>query len=179
MSVRPFVVHVARLRRVPGTRWHENRRAVLEDLACLASAVPDGAEAEANVVLESVAGGISVAGTVSAPWVGECRRCLSAASGTVRVKVLEHYTAGGDGSDTYPLDDDDIDLEPMVHDAVLLELPIAPLCRVDCKGLCPTCGVNRNEEDCGCGNHEIDPRWAALGALRLADSEPSEERSKG
>lgn len=178
MSARPFVVHVARLRRIPGTRWHEVRSGVVEDLACIASSVPEGAEVQADVTLESVAGGISVAGVLSAPWVGECRRCLAPASGTVRIEVLEHYTEGGDGSDTYPLVDDEIDLEPMLHDAVLLELPLAPLCRTNCKGLCPTCGVNRNEEECSCEAGDVDPRWAALGALRLEEPAAGEERSK-
>lgn len=178
MSGRPFVVHVARLRRVRGTRWHEIRSGVVEDLAGLASSVPEGAEVQADVTLESIAGGISVAGVVSAPWVGECRRCLDPSSGTLRIKVLEHYTEAGDGSDTYPLVDDEIDLEPMVHDAVVLELPLAPLCRPDCQGLCPSCGANRNEEDCGCETREIDPRWAALGALRLTESAGGGEASK-
>lgn len=178
MPGRPFVVHVAKLRRVRGTRWNEVRSGAIEDLACLASCVPEGADVQADVTLEAVAGGVSVAGVVSAPWVGECRRCLAPASGDLRVEVLEHYTEEGDGSDTYPLVDDEIDLEPLVHDAVLLELPLAPLCRTDCKGLCPSCGANLNEEECSCETRETDPRWAALGALRLADSSPGEERSK-
>lgn len=178
MSGRPFVVHVAKLRRAQGTRWHEVRSGVVEDLACLACSVPEGAEVELDVTLESVAGGVSVAGSLCAPWVGECRRCLEPASGTLRIQVLEHYTEGGDGSDTYPLVDDVVDLEPMIHDAILLELPLAPLCRTDCRGLCPRCGANLNEEDCGCETSEIDPRWAALGALHLTDLEEGRERSK-
>lgn len=181
MSERPFVVHVAKLRRVLGTRWHEVRRGKIEDLSGLACAVPEGDHVEGDVMLESVAGGISVAGTVRASWVGECRRCLVPASGALSVKVLEHYTEGGDGSDTYPLVRDEVDLEPMLHDAILLELPLAPLCSDNCRGLCPVCGANRNEESCGCEEDRTDPRWAALGALRLADTGAGagEERSGG
>ncbi|HUC36871.1 MAG TPA: DUF177 domain-containing protein [Acidimicrobiales bacterium] len=170
MGERPFVVHVAKLRRVPGTRWHEVRLGMIEDLACPATAVPEGAQVEVDVTLESVAGGVSVAGTIRSRWAGECRRCLAKASGGLEVRVLEHYTEGGDGSDTYPLVGDDVDLEPMAHDAVLLELPQAPLCSADCLGLCPICGVDRNQESCGCDPRAPDPRWAALGALRLADA---------
>jgi uncharacterized protein len=169
MATDRFVVHVAKLRRSLGTRWHEVRCGPIEGLECSASAVPDGADVEADVVLESVAGGVSVQGTLSAPWVGECRRCLSRASGTLRLPVFEHFTVGGDGSDTYPLVGDELDLEPMIRDAVVLELPQAPLCRPGCRGLCPVCGADRNVESCSCEDSPIDPRWAALGALKFGD----------
>jgi uncharacterized protein len=169
MSAHPFVVHVAKLRRAKGTRWHEERHGVVEGLECSGSAVPDGAEVEADVDIESVDGGISVSGAVSVPWEGECRRCLSSARGTLRLRVLEHYTEDGDGSDTYPLKADTVDLEPMVRDAVLLELPQAPLCRPDCRGLCPHCGTDLNRSQCSCETERLDPRWAALSSLRFGD----------
>lgn len=168
----PFVVHASRLRRQIGSRWHEVRRGVIEDLACTGSAVPEGAEVEADVVLESVVGGLSVAGTVRAPWAGTCRRCLEPAGGMVVVPVREHFTEDGDGEETYPLHDGEVDLEPMVHDAVLLELPLAPLCHQGCLGLCAQCGANRNLEPCPCPTPR-DERWAALDALR--STEPEEE----
>ena len=93
------------------------------------------------------------------------------------MKVLEHFTEEGDGSDTYPLRHDEIDLEPMVHDAVLLELPQAPLCRPDCRGLCPTCGADLNAQSCDCDQNPIDPRWEALGALSFGASTGSQSRA--
>lgn len=169
MPGHPFVVHVAKLRRVSGTRWHEVRRGILDGLACSGSSVPEGTEVEVDVTLESVAGGVSVSGTVRSSWSGECRRCLAPASGPVLVRVLEHYTEGGDGSDTYPLRDDEVDLELMARDAVLLELPQAPLCGPECRGLCPSCGANLNEEACTCKAAPADPRWSALAALRFGE----------
>ncbi len=162
---RPFLVHTSRLRRAVGSRSHEVRRGVIDDLACSGSAVPAHAQVEADVVLESVVGGVSVTGTVRAPWTGTCRRCLEPAGDTIEVEVREHFTEGGDGQETYPLCEGELDLEPMVRDAVLLELPQAPLCRQGCLGICPTCGVNRNEEACRC-RPERDERWAALDVLR-------------
>ncbi|BDG06912.1 YceD family protein [Anaeromyxobacter paludicola] len=55
-----------------------------------------------------------------------------------------------------------IDLDPMVREQLLLALPGYPVCRDDCKGLCPKCGANLNERDCGCDRHVPDPRWAGL-----------------
>jgi uncharacterized protein len=168
VSARPFVVHVAKLRRVLGTRWHEVRSGVIDDLACSGSAVPDGGMVQADVTLESIAGGVSVGGFVTAPWTGECRRCLETASGTLKIPVRELYTDDGDGEETYPLTNDEVDLEPLAHDAVLLELPIAPVCDEGCRGLCPLCGVNRNEQTCTC-EMPRDGRWAALDVLRVPD----------
>jgi|SRR5271165_1690076 len=175
MPGRPFVVHVGKLRRDVGARWHEERLGCIEELDCSGSAVPADAPLLADVVLESVLGGVSVTGTVVAPWVGECRRCLAPASGQLRLAVRELYTVGGDGDDTYPLVEDEVDLEPLVHDAVLLELPPAPLCRPDCRGLCPACGANRNEAECGC-EPSRDPRWGALDVLRVPGGAGAEGR---
>ena len=175
-SGHPFVVHVAKLRREIGARWEERREGSIEGLDCSGSAVPERATAVAEVVLESVLGGVSVTGTVSAPWVGACRRCLTPASGLLRLPVRELYTEDGDGEETYPLVGDELDLEPLVRDAVLLELPQAPLCRPDCRGLCPFCGVNRNEEACGC-EAPPDPRWGALDVLRMPEGKVQSESS--
>ena len=168
MSSRPFVVHVAQLRRVPGSRWHEIRSGTIDDLACSGSEVPGGAELGADVTLESIVGGVSVTGWVTAPWTGACRRCLVPASGTLKLGVRELYTEDGDGEETYPITDDVVDLEDLVHDAVLLELPLAPLCQEGCRGLCPMCGTNRNERECRC-EAPRDGRWAALDVLRVPD----------
>jgi uncharacterized protein len=172
----PFLVPVAKLRRAVGTRSHERRQGTIEGLDCLGSAVPDGASPVAEVVLEAVLGGVSVTGVVSAPWSGACRRCLAPASGELHVPVRELYTEDGDGDETYPLDTDMVDLEPLVRDAVLLELPLAPLCRSDCRGLCPSCGANLNEERCEC-EAPRDPRWGALDVLRLPDGRVESESS--
>jgi uncharacterized protein len=127
--------------------------------------VPPGALLTADVALQSAFGAVEVTGRVMAPWEGACRRCLERASGVLEVPVRELYTEGGDGEETYPLHDDELDLEPLVHDTVLLELPQAPLCRDDCLGLCAVCGANKNDEPCACAAPR-DPRWEALDVLR-------------
>jgi len=59
-----------------------------------------------------------------------------------------------------------MDLEDSLREQILLAVPIKTLCRYDCKGLCPTCGANRNEQPCGCDQSKPDPRWAALAELK-------------
>ena len=175
-AANPFVVHVARLRR-SGEPVHEVRRGEVALAGPLheagidpgRSVVPAGAEAGADVTLHPFEGGIDVEGTVSAPWEGICRRCTEPVTGQLRVHVHERFAddpvATAADEELYPIAGDDIDLAPLVRDAIVLELPMAPLCRDDCAGLCPQCGANRNEGDCGCVAPR-DPRWANLDVLR-------------
>jgi len=105
--------------------------------------VPEGAELELDVELERVTEGVLVTGTVRAPLVGECARCLDMFASATEVRFTELFTheAGDDDADGYLLDGDLLDLEPALRDALVLELPLAPLCAEDCPGLCSECGV--------------------------------------
>ena len=174
MATDPFVVSIVRVRRSPGPKTHEVLQGTVEmagplDLAGIdpgRSVVPEGAEAECDVTLQAFIGGIDVEGTVTAPWVGICRRCTVGVSGQLRIAVHERFGDGpGAPDEMYPTLDDAIDLGPLVRDAIVLELPMAPLCREDCAGLCPQCGADRNDGECGCVA-PADPRWANLDVLR-------------
>ncbi|MGP8253230.1 MAG: YceD family protein [Terracidiphilus sp.] len=62
--------------------------------------------------------------------------------------------------------EDSLALEEVLREQVLLSLPVRTLCKEDCKGLCPRCGANRNNQPCTCDEGPNDPRWEALGGLR-------------
>jgi uncharacterized protein len=68
--------------------------------------------------------------------------------------------------DAFPIIGEQIDLTQMVRESIILELPLAPLCRADCAGICPVCGANRNDQPCSCEVSVTDERWSALDALR-------------
>ncbi len=166
MPTSPFIVLLGELARSVGAHRAEHREGPIAGLRVSGSAVPDGAEVTVDVVLEAVPGAVIARGSVSAPWTGECRRCLGDASGALRADVVELFEEDHDPDETYPLEPDRLDLEPLARDAVLLELPLAPLCRADCQGLCPMCGADLNQAGCDCPVGGADPRWAALNALR-------------
>lgn len=171
MPTSPFVVNVAALRRTAGSRSTEHREGPIEGLQVTGSAVPEGAEVVVDALFESVPGGVVVRGTIEAPWRGECRRCLREATGRASAEVRELFEEQNDPDETYPLPGDQLDLEPLARDVVLLELPLAPLCSQACRGLCPSCGTDRNSGDCSCEPEVGDPRWAALDALHdLSDT---------
>ena len=167
----PFVVPVAVLRKHPGTRRRLQVSGPIADLDVSSSRVKAGSAVDLDVVLESVLGGVVVTGAVSASWEGECRRCLETATSRLVARVREVYTDHADSEIEYAMTDDWLDLEPLAHDACILELPLAPLCGPDCLGLCPECGANRNHETCIC-TEKTDPRWAGLAGLGGLDAIP-------
>ncbi|MFC1538542.1 DUF177 domain-containing protein [Candidatus Latescibacterota bacterium] len=77
----------------------------------------------------------------------------------------EDIDADDDNLIFLPFGEDSIDIRNNVHDALLLTIPIKPVCRDDCKGLCPECGTNLNINDCRCAINKIDNRWQALSKL--------------
>jgi len=159
----PLVIGVAELLRRLGTQREVTVSASLDDTAISSAAVPDGAEIEGRFVLEAMSEhAITVKGTISAPWAGECRRCLRTIEGTVSLDVEEVFDAHPVEGETYPLDGDRLNVEPLVRDAVLLSLPLAPLCEVACAGPEPKghpIGTDTSDD--------IDPRWAGLSDLKF------------
>jgi uncharacterized protein len=135
--------------------------------------------------------GALVEGSFVAPLKGECRRCLKAVElshavsftrsfvprvelpGARAVREAPPDDEGPSGSfadsevDDEPFEGESFDLAPTVREALLLESPAQPLCREDCRGLCPVCGVDRNNEDCGHDTRVPDPRWAALKNVKV------------
>ena len=95
-----------------------------------------------------------------------CTRCLEDFSRQVTIPFGETYREDGvDDPDALSYHGDEIDIAEPVREALIMAEPLKPLCREDCQGLCPRCGVNRNETPCACGSDDIDPRLAALAKL--------------
>jgi uncharacterized protein len=159
-------VSVTDLRR-PGATRDVDVTATLPDLRTDAVEVPRSEPVHVRLHLERVSDGVVVRGEIDAPWQGVCSRCLKAVGGTSSVHVDELFEPDPVEGETYKLDHEWLDLEPLVRDALLLELPPTPLCEPDCRGLCPNCGTDRNTSTCDCAPDDTDPRWAALRALEL------------
>ncbi|MBB4776900.1 uncharacterized protein F4557_005318 [Actinomadura catellatispora] len=130
--------------------------------------VPEGAAIELDLRLEAVLEGVLVTGTATVPLQGECSRCLDPIASTFEADFQELFVygdtrSGGNADDEeLRLEGDLIDLEPVLRDAVVLALPLSPLCREDCPGLCPDCGVRLADAEPGHRHAAADPRWAAL-----------------
>lgn len=140
--------------------------------------VPIGAAIELDLRLESVMEGVLVSGTVTAPVSGECGRCLTPVSDTLTVRVQELYvypeasTDHDQEDEVAQLQGDFLDLAPTLRDAVVLALPLNPLCQEDCQGLCATCGERLDDFPHDHRHDMTDARWGALsGLLEQTDQE--------
>jgi len=161
-----LLINVADLLRRPASRKSVRLTVPSDGFTVVDSTVPAGAPIDVDLELESLTDGVVVTGQVSAPWEAACRRCLGPAHGRLDVTVRELYQSEPQSDEAFAIDGEVLDLEPLVREAVLLELPLAPLCRADCAGLCPDCGADRNDVDCGHQLEVHDPRWDVLDDLR-------------
>jgi uncharacterized protein len=142
--------------------------------------VPDDATIELDLRLESVMEGVLVTGTARAPVKGECVRCLEPLEQECAADFQELFSypdaddrsrpsaeAGEDAEEdeTFSLEGDHFDLEPVLRDAVVLSLPLQPVCREDCPGLCAVCGARLADDPEHDHEEAVDIRWAALQGL--------------
>ena len=162
-----LVVSVADLLRRPGTQRRADIDADMAGLRVLSAVVPADQPVEVRLVLEAIGDSVTATGAVLAPWTGECRRCLRPVTGVAVAEVREVFEPRPVEGETYPLTGDQIDLGPLVRDAVLLALPLAPLCDAGCAGPDPEGHPVTVEGEGGNGERAVDPRWSALDQLRF------------
>jgi uncharacterized protein len=166
-----------------------------DDLRLELIGVPAGADIPLEVRFEAVSEGVLVTGTAIAPLAGECARCLAPLTSSVTVGFQELYLYTDsrhdkhdkhdeqeeqDAGELYHLDGDLLVLEPAFRDAVVLALPMSPLCREDCPGLCAECGARL--ADTGPDHRHdaaVDPRWAALQQLSEQGNDKHQDRRAG
>jgi uncharacterized protein len=136
--------------------------------------VPPDRPVVGDLTLESVVEGIYLHGAVRGTMRMRCARCLKEFDAPFDVTLAELVSKDPTEDDDYRLEvDDTLDPEPIVRDAVVLEMPFSPLHSPDCKGLCPICGGDRNLGECP-GHEEVDPRWSALEGLVLPEIDDDE-----
>ena len=171
----PLVLDTRDLPRSPGAmRVVERVVPAPPDLGLELIRVPVGADLALKLRMESVTEGVLVSAEVHVPLTGECGRCLRPISDTIDVEFQELYAYEHSTTDETAEEDevgrmqgDLINLEPEFRDAVVLALPVNPLCRPDCPGLCPECGESWDDLPADHQHDQIDARWAAL--RRLAE----------
>ncbi|HLH59922.1 MAG TPA: YceD family protein [Streptosporangiaceae bacterium] len=173
------------LGRQPGSAREETRVIPAPDnLRVELAGVPAGADVEVSVRLEAVSEGVLVTGTAIAPVMGECARCLEPLATSVEAGFQELYAyepaESGEDEDGLLLDGDLLDLEPVLRDAVVLGLPLSPLCTDDCPGLCAECGVRLAKAGPE-HRHEaaVLPEWEALRQFDGFDTQNQTGRRSG
>ncbi|WP_156766417.1 DUF177 domain-containing protein [Mycobacterium sp. E2327] len=180
-STSPMTIDITRLGRRPGAMVTLRETVPSPSRIGLDMiAIDRAAPLELDLQVQSVSEGVLVTGTVAAPTVGECSRCLTPVTGRVQVRLTELFAypdstteATTEEDEVGHIVDDTIDLEQPIIDAVGLELPFAPVCEPDCPGLCPECGVALAAEP---GHHHdrIDPRWSKLADMLREPPQPDD-----
>lgn len=169
----PLVVDTRELGRRAGMQKELTRTVPAPpELGIEVLAVPEGAPVGLQLRLEAVMEGVLVTGEAHAALTGECVRCLERVEDEIDVDFQELYLydapedAEDDDDELSVLQNDYIDLEPLLRDAVVLALPFQPLCSDDCPGLCPDCGARLRDQPEHTHDAPIDPRWAGLAAIK-------------
>jgi uncharacterized protein len=128
-----------------------------------------------ELVTESL-GEIRVKGHLTVLMEADCDRCLEPARGPVDSDFELYYRPVAEGyGEEVAIDQseaemgfyegDGVELNDALREYILLALPMQRVCNDNCKGICPVCGQNRNQKDCGCHSEAVDDRWAALKQL--------------
>ncbi len=135
--------------------------------------VPEGSDIDLDLRLEAVVEGVLVTGTATVKLQGECARCLREFNDEESFDLQELFFHPGREveEDEQIVEDETVDLELPLRDAVVLELPFTPLCSEDCRGLCPECGANLNDDPDHEHELEVDPRWSKLVGLDVEKQE--------
>jgi uncharacterized protein len=178
----PLVLDTRELGRRPGSQRTMSFTAEAPaELGIEILGVPAGSQVEFDLRLEAVMEGVLVSGTATADLEGECARCLETIEDSISIDLQELYLyhdsrdAPSDGDDeddeVRRTEDDLIDLEPALRDAVVLALPFQPLCQDDCPGLCAECGARLADDPDHVHAEPVDPRWAALQDIAATDQD--------
>jgi uncharacterized protein len=130
-------------------------------------------ELRADLVARAEGDTVVVEGSLELTATLVCSRCLGPAEEHLTIPFRETFTREPVAADSAERQDDELhhiqedcaELTPYVEEAVWMALAYVPLCKADCKGLCPECGTNRNEQECGCSTEKLDPRFADLADL--------------
>jgi uncharacterized protein len=165
MSLSPFKLNLHELpRRAGDFKDYRLDFSAPENIGNPMISIPAGAGIQIELRAESVSDGILLSGTVSSRAQGECGRCLDRIDQAVDQKFQElfSYENRADADEEFTMEGDVADLEIPVRDAVILALPINPLCSSECRGLCSGCGEKWESLPVEHKHEAVDPRWKGL-----------------
>ena len=158
-------IDVAELIGRPGASKEISRSEPLSGLRMPLGWVEEDEPVELSLWAESVLEGVEVSGSIAGTLHMHCSRCLIEYEERFDHEVRETFYSSKRDDEEYEVSSGTIDLEPMIRDLIVLNIPPQPLHDSSCKGLCPVCGADRNETDCGHTQDLSDMRWAPLRAL--------------
>lgn len=175
----PWVINIREMGRHPGgMRDYQRAIPAPAGFGLEVIGIPEDSPIELELQLVSATEGVYVSGLASAAVEGECARCLEPIAYPLTVRMGELFAypdsvteATTDEDEVSRVVDDLVDSEELVRDAVLLALPLSPLCEADCRGLCVECGDRWAVLGPEHTHETLDPRWAALQGRLTSDAD--------
>jgi uncharacterized protein len=143
-------------------REHDLKITLDEPMGIVGAELGAGDVLDIGLRLESVHEGILATAVIDADAHGECSRCLDKIEIPIEVDFQELFAYSGVSEDDFTVVDEHIDLEQIIRDEVVLSLPFQPVCRPDCQGLCPECGVKLQDSPGHAHEEQVDARWSEL-----------------
>ena len=166
-SQSPFTLSVHDLMHKPGhMREYKLEITLPEAMGSAVASIPAGEDIDLDLRFESVHEGILASVEVFGDAVAECSRCLDPLTIPIEVDFQELFAYSLTSEDDLVVEDEQIDLEQVILDAVVLNLPFQPICSSDCLGLCPNCGERMADNPEHVHEAEIDSRWSELKKLK-------------
>lgn len=172
-----YMVELAPILDVIGAEMHVSDTATLDPLCIAEETFTFTKPISFEVTVTNTSAGVVASGQVHATVSTECSRCLERFEMPLDGEVEAFYVGPAHANEmpeeqqVEPIRDARIDLAPAIMTALVVEAPFAPIHAEDCKGICPTCGANRNVEECGCAEDDGESPFAALKDLFPADKE--------
>jgi len=157
-------LNVARLKRIPGDSARYKQDVQMPSFKVQGESVNFSGPVVIDVVIDNTGKHLVVEGKASGKLKLACSRCLDFFEYSFEVPVKEVYTAAPeeDAGKVVPFTGDFLDISPEITKSIIMHLPMKALCREECRGLCPVCGINLNERQCRCAGEDIDLRLNVL-----------------
>jgi uncharacterized protein len=172
MTQNTFKLNVHDLINKPGTlRRFDFEINLDEPFGVGAVSLPEGSPMQLSGRVESVHEGILVTGLAESDAKTECSRCLDTLTLPIEVDFQELFAYSGYSEDDFEVQEEQIDLEPVVRDAVVLSLPFQPVCSETCLGLCAECGLKLADNPNHVHEAPIDSRWSELTKLQIKEED--------
>jgi uncharacterized protein len=162
------------LSNIAGTPGERGRYSISEDVAATEEMSCLG-PVTGEITVENVGSLLLVRGRLRATVALRCARCLGEFTRSLEIDIEEEFAAAGTGAEVKTIDREEpeasaianyvLDVSDLVRQEVAVRVPMAPLCREACLGICAQCGKNLNEGPCGCSAASMDGRWAKLSTL--------------
>lgn len=161
-------VNISDILKVEGASLNIEFDGKIEELNSMDPSFTFGGPVSFRGTMVNIGGVLKLDGKLHTVYSAKCYRCLKDITGTIDAEVMEDFVNAEKNHDVdaYTYEGNQVAIDKVLKDNIILTLPMKQVCNESCKGLCPSCGINWNENQCNCkDNQSINPRMEILKSL--------------